>query len=128
MFWGLASPRMHVSEWIDYPIDTKEWEFYYNIAEQMMLVTKTTYPLTHTFLTRLWESGFPEASVIPRAENLEPAKYGPVVYFSSISFLAAALVQRSFDLAINARVVQLLTDQEKVTGIKVMTPEKKFMN
>lgn len=125
LFWGLASPRMPISEWVNYPIDRKELEFYYNIAEQMMLVTKTVYPLTQTFLTRLWEGGFPEASATPRAENLEPAKYGPIVYFSSISFLAAALMQRPFDLAVNARAVQILTNQGKVTGIKIMTPEKK---
>lgn len=98
---------------------------YYNIAEQEMIVTKTKYPLFDTFLTRLWEGGFPEATVIPRAENMEPAQYGPVVYFSSISFLASAFTQRPFDLAVNARAVQILTDQTKVTGVKVMTPEKK---
>ncbi|CAM4173927.1 GMC oxidoreductase [Paenibacillus alkaliterrae] len=125
LFWGLASPRMSVSEWFDYPIDRKELELYYNIAEQEMIVTKTKYPLSDAFLTRLWEGGFPEATVTPRAVNLEPAKYGPVVYFSSISFLASAFMQRPFDLAINARAVQILTDQGKVTGIKVMTPEKK---
>ncbi|PAF11555.1 hypothetical protein CHH61_26675, partial [Shouchella clausii] len=68
-FWGLASLRMPVSEWSNYPIDRKELEFYYNIAEQMMLVTKTLYPLTQTFLSRLWEGGFPEATITPRAEN-----------------------------------------------------------
>lgn len=125
LFWGLASLRLPISELISYPIDRKELEFYYNIAEQMMLVTKTTYPLAQSFLTRLWEGGFPEATITPRAENLEPAKYGPVVYFSSISFLASALMQRPFDLAVNARVVQILTNQRKITGIKVMTPEKK---
>jgi choline dehydrogenase-like flavoprotein len=34
-------------------------------------------------------------------------------------------MQRPFDLAINARAVQVLTDQGKVNGLKVMTPEKK---
>ncbi|MBD1379388.1 GMC oxidoreductase [Metabacillus arenae] len=125
LFWGLASPRMYDSEWNNYPINRKELEFYYNIAEQMMLVSKTTYPLTYTFLERLWEGGFPETTVTPKALNLEPAKYGPVVNFSSISFLASALMERPFDLAINSRAVQILTVQEKVTGIKVMTPEKK---
>jgi len=124
LFWGLASPRMSDSEWLNYPISRNELELYYNIAEQKMTVTKTKYPLTESFLTRLWEGGFPEATIIPRAENLEPAKYGPVVYFSSISFLGSAFMQRPFDLAINARAVQVLTDQGNVNGIKVMTPEK----
>lgn len=125
LFWGLASPRMFVSEWLNYPIDRTELEFYYNLAEREMTVTKTKYSLSDFFLTRLWEGGFPEATLSPRAENLEPAKYGPVVYFSSISFLASALKQRPFDLAVNARAVHIRTHQGKVTGIIVMTPERK---
>ncbi|MEW9669417.1 GMC oxidoreductase [Ammoniphilus sp. 3BR4] len=125
LFWGLACPRMHPSEWMNYPIDRKELELYYNIAEQVMMVTKAIYPLSQAFLKRLWEGGFPEATAIPRAVNLDPSRYGPVVHFSSISFLASALMQRPFDLAIHARAVQILTEQGKVTGIKVMTPEKK---
>ncbi len=125
LFWGLASPRMHASEWIHFPLEKKEWELYYHIAEQIMMVSRSQHPLSQRFLSRLWENGFPDSSAIPRAMNLEPAKYGPVVNFSSLSFLASALLQRPFDLAINARAVQILTDQGKVTGLQVMTPEKK---
>lgn len=125
LFWGLSSPRMFVSEWLNYPIDRTELEFYYNLAEREMMVTKTKYSLSDSFLTRLWEGGFLEATLIPRAENLEPAKYGPVVYFSSISFLASAFKQRPFDLAVNARAVHIRTYQGKITGIIVMTPERK---
>ncbi|RBW67933.1 GMC oxidoreductase [Bacillus taeanensis] len=125
LFWGRACPRMHMSEWSNYPIEKRELDLYYNIAEQMMTVQKPFYPLSYSFLTRLWQGGFPEASVIPRATNVEPAKFGPVVNFSSISFLGSALLHRSFDLAVNARAVQILNDGKKVTGIKVMTPDKK---
>ncbi|WP_163536260.1 GMC oxidoreductase [Gracilibacillus sp. YIM 98692] len=125
LFWGRTSPRMFADEWDNYPIDKKELELYYNIAEQMMTVSKPTDPLSYTYLTRLWENGFPEASINPRALNLEPVKYGPVVNFSSISFLASALIQRPFDLAVNARAVKIFTEQGKATGIKVMTPEMK---
>jgi choline dehydrogenase-like flavoprotein len=124
LFWGRACPRMHHSEWRHYPIPKRELALYYNLAEKMMAVASPLYPLSYTLLTQLWQNGFPEASINPRATNLEPAKFGAVVNFSSLSFLGAALQERSFDLAVNARAVQIFTDGNKVTGIKVMTPEK----
>lgn len=126
ILWGLTTPRLHISELADFPVPLHEMESYYNIAERMMNVTpQTINPLTQIFLNRLWEQGIPEAMPLPKAINLEPEKYGPVVNFSSLSFLAEAFQQQPFDLAINARAVQIVTENEKVTGVKVMTPDKK---
>ena len=42
--------------------------------------------------------------------------------------MARALNERPFDLAINARAVQIIHNQGKVAGVKVMTPDKKAYN
>ena len=38
--------------------------------------------------------------------------------------MARALNERPFDLAVNARAVQIIHNQGKVAGVKVMTPDK----
>ncbi|CAM3992080.1 GMC oxidoreductase [Paenibacillus alkaliterrae] len=131
LYWSLVSPRMYVGELARFPVTLQGMELYYNLAEQIMNVTTRMKPspymnpFAQILLTRLWEGGFPEATVGPLASNFEPEKYGSVVHFSSLSFLGEGLKQRPFDLAVNARAVQILTEQGKAAGVKVMTPEKK---
>lgn len=130
LFWTAVCPRMHVSEIAEWPVTVKEMEFYYKIAEKVMDVTQNFTKgssITQTFLDRLQRNGFPESTDEPIAVNLEPTKYGVVnsnAFFSSISFLAQAL-NRSFDLAVKARAVQILTEKNKVIGIKVMSQDKR---
>ncbi len=84
--------------------------------------------LQEILIKRLLTGGFPEARDVPLATDLEGTKYGQVhsnVYFSSIDFLAYALNIRKFDLAVNTRAVQIITEQGKAVGVKVMTAEKK---
>jgi choline dehydrogenase-like flavoprotein len=131
LFWGTVTPRMPPSQIAETPVPFDEMTIYYNIAEQRIGVNKPVYydsPLSRILLGRLWENGFPEATIMPRAINFEPVKYdevNPTVYFSSISFLAEGLKLRPFDLSIQARAVQLLSEGGRIAGVKVMTPDKK---
>jgi choline dehydrogenase-like flavoprotein len=64
----------------------------------------------------------------PLAADMQPSKYGYIrsnVFFSSMAFFAWALSFGSFDLAVKARVTEVLTVQGKAAGVKVMTRDKK---
>ncbi|MGM0875940.1 MAG: GMC oxidoreductase [Bacillota bacterium] len=130
LFWTAVTPRMHVSDIVEWPVTVKEMEFYYKIAEKVMNVTHTFTKgssITQILLNRLQGNGFPESIDEPIAVNLEQTRFGVVnsnVFFSSITFLAQAL-NRSIDIAVKARAVQVLTDKNKVIGIKVISSDEK---
>lgn len=127
--WDVNAHRMPLHALENYPVPLKEMEVYYSIAEQVMKVTK---PFLHgainrILLNRLWENGFPEATGPAMAIDTEPTRFGEVhsnAYFSSINFLALALNRKPFDLAVKARAVQILMEQGKAAGVKVMSPDK----
>lgn len=130
LVWNAVSPRMRITA-ENWPVPLREMDFYYDIAEQVMSVsgsyTKES-PLNQIYLNRLWNQGFNHARNMPTATDMEPTKYGEMhsnVYFTSIKFLAKALNSRPFDLAVLSRVVGILTNQGKVEGVEVMTPDKK---
>lgn len=131
MFWSNVTPRMPNSVIKTWPVGQKEMAYYYSIAEQVMNVTQefaADSPITRVLLQRLQENGFPEAMNIPMAIDLMRTRFGEIhsnVFFSSIELLAAGLDRLPFDLAVKTRAVQVLTENERVTGIKVVTPEKK---
>lgn len=131
IFWACESPRLHSSEFKDWPFPYKELVPYYLIAENMMNVT-TSYTedsaLQEVLLKRARFGGFPDAETIPVAADLEATRYGIVhsnVFFSSILFMARALNIRPFDLAVNTRAVQVLTERGRAAGVKVMTADRK---
>lgn len=130
LFWYAFAIRMNFAALPEWPVPLDEMESYYNIAEQLMNVTKA-FTLDATFteilLDRLWQGGYSNATHIPLAADLVPSAYGRIhtdVFTSSISLLSTALNLRSFDLAVNARAVEIIHNQGKVTGVKVMTPDK----
>lgn len=120
LFWGLTSPRIPPFEFANWPITYEELEPYYNLAEQMMNVSGNNTALNKVLLRRLWESGFPESTLLPDAIGHGTYDY----YFSAIDFIAEALRLGSFELAVNARAVQIMTEQGKVTGVQVKSPNK----
>lgn len=131
LFWSLESPRIHPSEFKEWPFSYKELVPYYLIAENIMNVT-TSYTedsaLQEMLLERARFGGFPDAETIPVAADLEASRYGIVhsnVFFSSIICMARALNIRPFDLAVNTRAVQVLTEKGKAAGARVMTADKK---
>jgi len=131
LFWTCACPRLYFEEFKEWPLTSKEVSDYYYIAERVMNVTKI-YSEQSTFnqilLPRLIDSGFAEAIELPLAADLVPTNYGQIhsnVFFNSNLFFGRALNHRPFDLAVNARVVQVLTEKNKVVGVKVLSKEKK---
>lgn len=129
VFWDLVASRLILSLLPDWPIPIHEMDTYYDMAERVMNVTDEYAKgstLTEKLLDRLQQGGFPESRYMPIAADLHPTKFGEVhadVFFSSFSLLARASFLRPFDLAINARAVQVLVDQGKATGVKVMSPD-----
>lgn len=130
LVWSGVSPRMQFApqQW---PVPQWEMDMYYNIAEQAMHVS-TVYnegsPINQLLLNQLRNGPYPTAVNEPLAVDMEPTRYGEIhsnVFFSSISFLAQALYRKSYDLAVLARAVQVLTEKGRVAGVHVMTPDKR---
>ncbi|WP_163536413.1 GMC family oxidoreductase [Gracilibacillus sp. YIM 98692] len=132
VFWGAVCPRMPYSELKTWPIPLYEMDTYYNIADEAMNITPDYFqdsPFTTVLLDRLRSNGFPLSVPMPMAMNLEPTQYGIIqsnVIFSSIEFLGKALQMHSFDLAINARATRLCYEGDSITGVEVMSLEKKL--
>ncbi|HUC94200.1 MAG TPA: GMC oxidoreductase [Paenibacillus sp.] len=128
--WGALSPRMHASALAGWPVTPQEMELYYNIAERAMNVTQDyakDSSITEILLDRLRNNGFPEAVYAPLAADLESTRYGEIrsnVIFSSMIFLGRALNRRPFDLAVKARAVQVIAENGRAAGVRVMTTAK----
>ena len=77
-------------------------DFYYNIAEELMSVTRSyakDSSITQILLKRLRENGFYYAEDIPVASDLDQTRFGKIhsnVFYSSIVSLAKALAPTSF--------------------------------
>lgn len=126
LFWSAVCPRIPEEEFKDWPISYEDLLEHYNKAEDVMKITQEFTKdslLTSILIDRLHKNGFPQATHVPIATDISQAKLGKVssdVFFSSISFLAKALAFRTFDLSIFSRAIQVLTENKKVKGIKVI--------
>lgn len=131
LIWGAISPRVPDFELANWPVPIQEMELYYNIAEEVMNVTNTytkDSSITQILLKRLRENGYLNADDIPVAADLDETRYGRLhsnVFFSSILMMARALSWRPFDLAVDAYAAEVVTDNGKAAGVRVMTPDKK---
>lgn len=131
LFWGAVSPRLHRSELKEWPINMNDLKIYYNIAEQFMHVTRSftkKLSIMQTILNRLRDRGFPEATHMPLAVEFDQNKHSKIRFtrlFSSISFLTASLNHRPFDLAVKAHAVQVLIENKKAVGVKVVSRQKR---
>ncbi|MDR6224375.1 GMC family oxidoreductase [Desmospora profundinema] len=131
LFWWTVTPRMDEVDLQDWPVSFTEMNKYYNIAENVMNVNKRFTKgssMTEQLVERLRNNHFPETTPLPLAADLQPTRFGQVhsnVFFSSILFLARALFIRPFDLAVKTRGVEVLTERNRVVGLRVMTPDKK---
>ncbi|RDW16401.1 GMC family oxidoreductase [Oceanobacillus arenosus] len=118
LFWGGVTPRLHPIEYKEWPIPMKDIENYYKIAERVMNVTQsyTKDPIMKTILHSLKDNGYPEATVVPKAIEINRKNLGILHssdLFSSLSFLTSALNHRSFDLGINARATQIFPEKKR---------------
>lgn len=131
IFWGAVCPRMPDSELSQWPISIHEMDVYYNIAEEVMNITQNYFqecPFTNILLEKLRKNGFPLSIPMPMAMNLQATQYGILqsnTIFSSIEFLGNALHMRPFDLAVNARATRLYSENNAISGVEVMSPDKK---
>lgn len=131
LFWSGVSPRMHESVLRKWPVTLQEMNYYYNVAEEVMNVTRDYTKgssITEVLVRRLRDGGFPEAGGLPMAVDLAPTKYGQIhsnVFYSSMNLFAYSLNYRPFDVAVNARAVKVLHEKGKAVGIEVMNPAKK---
>ncbi|MBD2869975.1 GMC oxidoreductase [Paenibacillus arenilitoris] len=128
LFWGLAAPRMSLSDLAGWPVPLREMNDYYRLAEKIMAVSAEYTrgsSLEDIVLKRLQGSGYPDAIDAPLAINVEPTKFGVVnsnPFFSSIVWLAEAL-NAPFDLAVHSRVTEAVTEKGRTVGVCVRTPD-----
>ncbi|WAH38741.1 GMC oxidoreductase [Alicyclobacillus dauci] len=130
LYWGTGSPRFHPLDFQTWPFTYQELLPYYQIAERVMGVSqKFTQRSTiqQNLLRRLRTIGYVEATDFPLAIDHNFRKNGLHLsaVFSSINLFAHALNVGAFDLAVNARVVQVFTDKGTVVGVQVLTPSRK---
>lgn len=131
LFWSGVSPRMHPSVLSKWPVSLKEMSYYYNIAEEIMNVSRDYTKgssATEVLVNRLRAGGFTEAAGFPLAVDLAQTRYGRIhsnVFFSAMNLFAYSLNRRPFDLAVNARAVKVLHEKGKAVGVEVMNPGKK---
>ena len=120
-------PAHVIEKW---PVTVPEMDIYYNIAEDIMSITRSyakDSSITQALLKRLWENGYYHADYIPVAADLDQTRYGKIhsnVFFSTIVFLARALALRPFDLAVNTYAAEVVTDGGKAVGVRVMSPDR----
>lgn len=122
LFWGAVTPRMHASEFINWPISEQEIDTYYQIAEDIMQIRQASSINSlhlQSILRHLHSKGFHEARPIPSATS-----HGKT--FSSLCFLKNAWKQHPFDFAVKARALQLLMENGKPVGLKVGDHNKKI--
>ncbi|MGM0877059.1 MAG: GMC oxidoreductase [Bacillota bacterium] len=130
LFWNAASPRPPIFELQKWPVNPWEMNVYFRLAEKVMNVT-TSYAkgsMQNILWRRLVFNGVPEATDYPVAIDISGSQSGEIhsnAWFSSINFLAYALNNRPFDLALNAYTTQVFVDKGKVKGVNVITPDNK---
>ncbi|MDQ0114528.1 GMC oxidoreductase [Paenibacillus harenae] len=131
LFWSGVSPRMHPSVISQWPVSLQEMNAYYNIAEEIMKVSRAYTEgsaLTQQLVNRLREEGYTEASGFPLAADTSPTRYGRVqsnVFFSAMNFFGYSLNLRPFDLAVNAYATKVLSQGGRVAGVEVKCPNQR---
>ena len=131
LFWNAATPRPIESELRKWPINRRELDVYYDMAEKL-LHTTTDYAkgssMQNVFLKRLHAAGILEAKDMPVAFDMTPSHQGEVhrnPWYSSLNALAAAQFDRPYDLAVNAYVSRVNTENRRVSGVQVFSADKR---
>lgn len=79
-------------------------------------------------MNRLLAGGVLEATDMPLAIDMTGPRMGEIhsnAWFSSIHFLAYALNNKPYDLAVNAYTTRVLLENGKASGVHVMSPDKR---
>ncbi|MEH7224433.1 GMC family oxidoreductase [Bacillus sp. JJ1566] len=133
LFWNAATPRPIEEELRKWPINRKELDVYYRMAETLLHVTTDWAKgssMQDRMLMRLHAAGILEAQNMPLAIDLSPSRQGEVhsnPWYSSINSLAMGQLDRPYDLAVNAFVHKVNTTQNgnRVSGVQVIDTETK---
>jgi gluconate 5-dehydrogenase len=127
LFWNAVTPRPPYYEIKKWPVNFHEMDVYFRLAEKIMAVT-TAYAngssMQKVLLNRLLANGIPEAADLPLAIDMSGSHIGQIhsnPWFSSINFLAYAINNKPFDLALNAYTPQVLIGNGKVVGVKAFS-------
>lgn len=131
LFWNAVSIRGFNGALAQGVVPLEQMLQYYEIAEQAMQVNQNYAQgssVSEILLSRLQKGGFPQASYLPLATDLQQSIYGEIhtnFFFSSLIFLARALNSNPFDLGIQARATRVLTENGRAAGIEVISGDKK---
>lgn len=131
LFWNAISPRPPQYEIQQWPVHHGEMDVYFRLAERIMNVT-TFYAqgssMQRILMNRLHASRIPEVTDLPIAIDRNGSRLGEIhsnAWFCSLYFLAYALNDRPFDLALNAYTTRVLVENGKTVGVTAMTPDKR---
>src|SRR3954467_10275256 len=125
LFWNAATPRPIEEELRKWPINYRELDVYYRMAERLLHVTTDWAKgssLQERMLRRLHSAGILEAQDMPLALDLSPSRQGEVhsnAWYSSINALAAALFDRPYDLAGPPHVYKVNAQGNRVQSVQV---------
>ncbi|CAM4069980.1 GMC family oxidoreductase [Paenibacillus alkaliterrae] len=132
LFWNAGCPRPPQFEIQQWPVNSEEMDVYFRLAETIMNVT-TSYAqgssMQKVLMNRLHANHIPEATDFPLAIDMRGSRKGEIhsnAWFSSVYFLAYAMNDRPFDLALNAYTTRVLLENGKAAGVNVMSPDKKI--
>lgn len=131
LFWSGTSLRPPMYEQRKWPIHPMELNAYFNIAEDIMNVTKfyaDGSSMQNLLMKRLQGNGFLNATDIPLAIDMRSSFQGQIhsnPWFCSLYFLAYALNKRPFDLALHAFVSRVMIENGRATGVEVFSSDKK---
>ena len=130
LFWNCTVPRPIESELRKWPINYRELEAYYSMAEKS-LNASISYSkgssMQNLLLRKLYSKGILEARDLPLAFDMEASRKGQIhsnPWYSSINKLASAQYNRDFDLGLNAYVSRVLTEDGKIFGVEVFSQNK----
>lgn len=132
LFWNAATPRPIETELRNWPINRRELDVYYRMAEELLHVTTDWAKgssMQERMLNRLHAAGILEAQNMPLAIDLTPSRQGEVhsnAWYSSVNSLARGQLDRPYDLAVDAFVHKVNTAQgNRVSGVQVIDTKTK---
>jgi len=131
LFWNAACPRPAQFQLQNWPVHPDELDVYFRMAERVLNCT-TTYAdgssMQRILMNRLHAGGILEATNMPLAIDMRGPRMGEIhsnAWFSSIKFLAYALNDKPFDLALNAYTTRVLVQNGRTVGVNVVSTQDK---
>lgn len=131
LMWNCATPRPIGSELNKWPINRRELNVFYGMAEKLLHTTRdwaNGSSMQNIMLKRLHAAGILEADDMPLAIDLTASRQGEVhsnAWYSSINALAAANYDKPYDLAVDAYVYKVNAPGNRVQSVQVFDANKR---